>query len=63
MESYSLIKYKWQHGIYNLKKMIELVQTYELNEEQFFDITRYNYDIIKKSDKLNIKIVETDENL
>lgn len=64
MESFSLIKYKWESGVYTLKEMIQLVKQQELSQQQFFDITRYNYNNIKQSDKaLKIEILETNENL
>lgn len=64
MESFSLIKYKWESGVYTLKEMIQLVKQQELSQQQFFDITRYDYNNIKQSDKaLKIKILETNENL
>ncbi len=64
MESFSLIKYKWESGVYTLKEMIQLVKQQELSQQQFFDITRYNYDNIKQSDKaLKKEILEISENL
>ena len=44
MESYDLIEYKWEQGVYNLKDMIKLVDNKEITKKQFFQITRYNYD-------------------
>ncbi len=44
MESYTLIKYKWEMGVYDLKKMKEFVQKNILTKQQFFQITRYVYD-------------------
>ena len=43
MEDKSLISYKWEQGIYELKDMIQLVQQGIINEDQFFEITRYNF--------------------
>lgn len=64
MESFSLIKYKWESGVYTLKEMIQLVKQQELSQQQFFDITRYNYDNIKQSNKaLKKEILEISENL
>lgn len=47
MENYNLIKYKWQHGIYKIKDMIEFVNHKTLTKQQFFEITRYSYDGLK----------------
>lgn len=50
MEDIILIEYKWNHGVYELKDMIELVKNQRLTKQEFFDITRYNYDgVIKRS--------------
>lgn len=43
MESYTLIKYKWDRGVYDLEKMKQLVQKNEITKEEFFEITRYTY--------------------
>lgn len=49
MEDIILIEYKWNHGIYELKDMIELVKNQKITKQEFFDITRYNYDgVIKR---------------
>lgn len=39
----NLIRYKWESGVYELKKMIELVKEGKITQQQFFDITRCNY--------------------
>lgn len=44
----TLIKYKWQTGVYRIQDMIELVKKEMINKEEFFNITRYNYDGVKK---------------
>ena len=49
MESQSLIDYKWESGIYTLDYMLMLVQNKILTKEDFFQITRLNYDGVKKS--------------
>jgi len=50
MEDYKiLIQHKWIHGIYSLKDMISFVKDGTLTKEDFFEITRYNYDGIMKS--------------
>lgn len=51
MESINVIKYKWQHGVYDLKDMIILVEKDLLNKQEFFDITRYRYHGVKNKDK------------
>lgn len=49
MESQNLIDYKWECGIYTLDYMMMLVQKGILTKEDFFEITRFNYDGVKKS--------------
>lgn len=49
MESYIVINYKWQTGVYDLKKMIQLVKNNNLTKEDFFEITRKHYDKIKNN--------------
>lgn len=44
MDSKDLILYKWEQGIYELKDMIRLVQQKIISKEEFFEITRYNFD-------------------
>ena len=43
MESFDIIKYKWQSGVYGLKEMIDLVNTNTITQEQFSIITGYDY--------------------
>ena len=43
MESYSLIKYKYQTGTYDIKKMLLLVQQHIITQEDFKNITCFNY--------------------
>lgn len=46
----NLIRYKWESGVYRLKEMIELVKKEKITQQQFFDITRYNYNgVVKES--------------
>ena len=49
MDTYVIIQYKWQHGIYELKDMIQFVENKILSKQQFFEITRFNYDGVKNS--------------
>ena len=44
MESFEMIKYKWEHGIYDITHMINLVIFEEINKEQFFFFFLFNYD-------------------
>ena len=44
MESVSVIQYKWKVGVYDLKDMIKMVKDGIINKDEFFDITRYNFD-------------------
>ena len=47
MESYSLIKYKYETGIYSLRRMCQLVDMQWINKNDFHSITGYNYMAIK----------------
>ena len=51
MESKEMVTYKWGEGIYSLKDMLILVKYKLISPKQFFDITRYNYDIIKQKEE------------
>lgn len=51
-ESYNLIKYKFDMGVYSLEKMIELVKESQIDEKDFKWITSYNYNEIKKMAEL-----------
>lgn len=44
MESKNMIVYKWDQGVYSLEDMTILVKYHQMSPEQFFEITRYNYD-------------------
>ena len=44
MNSRNLIIYKWEHKVYDLQDMVKLVQDSVITKDDFFDITRYNYD-------------------
>lgn len=41
------IIYKWQHGIYDLKDMIKLVEENIISQEDFFEITRFKFEKLK----------------
>lgn len=43
----TLIKYKWQTGVYKIQDMLKLVENGIINKQDFFEITRYNYNGIK----------------
>lgn len=45
---HSLIQYKWQMGIYEIKDMVQLVKDGIINEQDFFSITRRSYDGVQK---------------
>lgn len=49
MESYDLIKYKFEMGVYSLEQMCEFVEQNLITEKDFHYITSYNYQGIKKS--------------
>lgn len=46
-ENFNLIKFKYEHGAYEIQELIKLVP-YFITAEQFFDITGLKYQIIKK---------------
>lgn len=48
-ESITLIKHKWELGIYELVDMMNFVLTNAITKQDFFEITRYNYDSIIKT--------------
>ena len=37
MENYNTIEYKWEHGIYQLDDLVEMVQKGFINEKEFFN--------------------------
>lgn len=43
-DSFYLISYKYNIGALTIKDMVELVIDGYLTKEEFFDITRYNFD-------------------
>ena len=51
VESLTLIKHKWELGIYELVDMMNLVIENKITKQDFFEITRYNYDSIIKTRK------------
>lgn len=46
-ETYHLIKYKFNKGVYSLEQMCEFVEDGLITEEEFHFITDYNYQAIK----------------
>lgn len=48
LESSAITTYKWDQGVYSLKDMVILVRYNQITPEQFFEITRYNYNTIEK---------------
>lgn len=49
MESLQLIQYKYHNGVYDLKDMIKLVEKQIISKQQFFEVTRYNFDGVIKN--------------
>lgn len=49
MESENIVEYKWSNGVYSLEDMIILVKYGQITPQQFFEITRYNYEGIMKN--------------
>ena len=52
VESLTLIKHKWELGIYELVDMMNLVIENKITKQDFFEITRYNYDGVLKTRKI-----------
>ena len=50
MESLTIIKYKWETGVYGLKEMSKLVQLKKISEDEFFKITGYSYKGLHEKD-------------
>lgn len=46
----TLVKYKWQTGVYKIQDMLKLVKDEIISKQDFFKITRYNYDGIKEKE-------------
>ena len=42
------ITYKWNQGVYSLSDMVLLTRYHNITPEQFFQITRYDYNAIKE---------------
>lgn len=53
MESYDLIKYKFEMGVYSLEQMYEFVKQNLITEYDFHNITSYNYQGIKNVGLIN----------
>ena len=54
MENINLITYKWEQGVYSLNDMIILVKYNQISPEEFFKITRYDYNVLTmKQEKEN----------
>ena len=47
-EIFYLISMKYDDGAYTLKDVFDLVEAGIINEYEFFEITRYNYQGVKK---------------
>lgn len=47
-ESYYIIKYKYDMGVYTLKQILDFVEEGLLSENDFHIITSYDYQGIKK---------------
>ena len=48
-DSFFLLKYKWEYGGYSLHEIFNMVKENKITEEEFHEITRYNYKGIKKT--------------
>lgn len=50
MESFYLIKNKYEMGVYSLENMCDFVDMGYINENDFHSITGYNYQVIKNKE-------------
>lgn len=48
-EPLCIIESKWNHGVYDLKYMVSLVDIGKLTPYDFHNITRYSYEGVKAS--------------
>lgn len=48
MDSLNIIQFKWDCGVYDLRVMCDLVDNHRITEEQFHEITRKCYKVIKE---------------
>ena len=46
--SLDLLKFKFEHGVFDLKDLVMLVQGELITKEDFVDITRLHYDSINE---------------
>lgn len=53
MESYDLIKYKFEMGVYSLEQMCKFIEQNLITEYDFHNITPYNYQGIKNVGLIN----------
>ena len=49
MKDLEILKYIWEQGMLSLRKFFNMTTEGTLTEEEFFIITRYNYQGLKKS--------------
>ena len=52
----TLVKYKWQTGVYNIQEMTELVEKGVIDKQEFADITRLSYQGVNQP-KINSELV------
>ena len=55
MENLVILQYKWDTGVYGLEELSKLVQSKEITEKDFFEITRYNYKSIQEEKRRILK--------
>lgn len=48
-EKLYLLKSMWEDGVYSLHQIFDMVKENRITKEEFHDITRYNYQGIKKT--------------
>ena len=56
-DRYDLITYKWQHGVFPIEEMIRLVKNKTLSRQEFFTITRLDYDgVLRARDSVHTQL-------
>lgn len=52
MENKELIRYYYQTGVYSIEKVMEKVGRKIISKQDFYDITRKYYDVLKQKKKM-----------
>ena len=55
MESINIIQYKYKMGALSIKQLVEMEENQEISEDDFFEITRKNYQGFRQSYKMDLE--------